>query len=888
MTKKILSSVFCLLLSISAFAYSGGNGKEHSPYLISSKADMEELATNVNAGQTYSGFYFLLTKDITEAVTTIIGCGDINVPYTLAKVFSGTFDGKGHKINVNIIGNGFYMQDYHIGIFAYTRNAVIKNLGVSGNISRKNNYSEYIDAYVGSICGTAENTEITNCYNTAYISVEVPEFSYVGGICGNAYWGTTITNCYNTADISVISSVANIGGICGSFGSSVQASTLATINCYNTGNISINAHSTSKSAGFSVGGICGYVMNNTISNCYNIGNISAPVAIYGISLSSYLGGIVGTGYNISIFDCFAANTTLKGSGCKRIVGSFSGIIENCYALATMQINGTTINNQNANNENGKDAIADNFKNQSWIESNLHWDFTNTWTIKDVGQFPELLSYQKVNIIFNLPEISYADQVSLTATSNNNVSPIIYTSSNNSIAEITGNLLIAKKAGNVTITASQPMENGFFAGEKAVNITIKKATLTITAENKERRQGEENPPFTLLYSGFKNNENENVLDVLPTISCEADIHSPAGLYDIVLSDGSDKNYSYNLINGQLAVGIAMLSQTIEFEELPQKTYGDASFYLPSVTNKGLVISYQVSNENVATVQGNTVTIHNAGSTEITASQSGDEAHFAAIPVTRTLIVQKANQSITFRIYTQTYGRQPDNKFVLNQYSDACLEITYKSDNESVATVSGHTVTIISAGSAYITATQEGNDNYNAATPFTEYLYVNKAALTITADNKERNYGEENPEFTLSYSGFVNNENENVLDILPTIFCEADIHSPAGLYDIVLSGGSDKNYSYNLINGELEVKSLSGIAEINSAKISIYPNPAKSYLFIQSDKPVSKVEIYNLSGRCIMTNEKVMERINISGLANGMYLIRFYMDGVHVIKKFTVKK
>jgi hypothetical protein len=50
--------------------------------LISSKADMEALATATNASSSYStGKYFLLTQ-VTEAVTTIIGT---------TVLFSGTF-----------------------------------------------------------------------------------------------------------------------------------------------------------------------------------------------------------------------------------------------------------------------------------------------------------------------------------------------------------------------------------------------------------------------------------------------------------------------------------------------------------------------------------------------------------------------------------------------------------------------------------------------------------------------------------------------------------------------------------------------------------------------------------------------------------------------------
>jgi hypothetical protein len=100
MKRNLLTTVCCLLIATGAFAYSGGNGTELNPYLISSKADMEQLATNVNGGQTYAGSYFRLTRGLTEANDTVsMVVGNSNTRY-----FSGIFDGEGHEIAVNQTG----------------------------------------------------------------------------------------------------------------------------------------------------------------------------------------------------------------------------------------------------------------------------------------------------------------------------------------------------------------------------------------------------------------------------------------------------------------------------------------------------------------------------------------------------------------------------------------------------------------------------------------------------------------------------------------------------------------------------------------------------------------------------------------------------------------
>jgi hypothetical protein len=224
MTKKISTTAFCLLLAISVFAYSGGNGTENNPYLISSKADMEELASNVNGGQRYSEIYFLLTQDLTGASDTLTTVVGNNSSY-----FSGTFDGDGHKIAVNISTTASYA-----GVFGRLIGATIKNLGVTGSIKSSSDAA----SYAGGICGRSDNgTTISNCYNTGEISSSSSSSSaaYAGGICGIG--NGTISDCYNTGKISASSaSSAYVGGICG------RSDNGAKINkCYNTGEISASA-----------------------------------------------------------------------------------------------------------------------------------------------------------------------------------------------------------------------------------------------------------------------------------------------------------------------------------------------------------------------------------------------------------------------------------------------------------------------------------------------------------------------------------------------------------------------------------------------------------------------------------------------------------------------
>ncbi len=84
------------------------------------------------------------------------------------------------------------------------------------------------------------------------------------------------------------------------------------------------------------------------------------------------------------------------------------------------------------------------------------------------------------------------------------------------------------------------------------LTITKAPLKIKAGSYTKKQGEENPAFTLTYEGFKNNETEAVLTKQPTVSCTATKDSPAGDYDVTVSGAEAANYEISYANGKLTI------------------------------------------------------------------------------------------------------------------------------------------------------------------------------------------------------------------------------------------------------------------------------------------------------------------------------------------------
>lgn len=201
--------------------------------------------------------------------------------------FSGTFDGNGHTVTLDITASTAY-----VGLFSkLAGGAVVRNVITAGSVTAtgKNN--------VGGIAGVADTElgaiTISNCKNEAAIKGN----KVVGGILGGCTeddYALTISACANEGNIS---GTRNIGGICGTLENAHFIK-----NCYNSGAVT----------GSTIGGILGRGARGyssttdtpILENCYNVGNI-----VYSGTNGS---AIVGTGYAkkpVEVKNCYA----LEGS-----------------------------------------------------------------------------------------------------------------------------------------------------------------------------------------------------------------------------------------------------------------------------------------------------------------------------------------------------------------------------------------------------------------------------------------------------------------------------------------------------------------------------------------------------------------------------------------------
>ncbi|MDR0506115.1 MAG: T9SS type A sorting domain-containing protein, partial [Dysgonamonadaceae bacterium] len=522
--------------------------------------------------------------------------------------------------------------------------------------------------------------------------------------------------------------------------------------------------------------------------------------------------------------------------------------------------------------------------------------TSATQTSNVGNYPITVSgasdnnydfsYQNGNLTIEKASLTVTAQ-SKSRTygeANPNLTYLIFGFKNNetqSVIDVSPNIATdatqTSNVGTYAITVSGASDNNYDFSYQNGRLIITKAPLTVTAENKSRTYGEANPNLTYSISGFKNSETQSVIDKLPSVSTSSTQTSNVGTYAITVSGASDNNYDFSYQNGNLSITKASLTVTAQSKS---RKYGEAN---PNLTYS---ISGFKNNETqsvidkLPSVSTSATQASNVGTYLITASGASDN-NYDFIYQNGTLTIDKAPQTITFvsDIFIKKYGDAP---FTIAQTSSG-LPLNIVSSDPSKLAVANNMAHIVGTGTFALTASQSGNINYLPAPDAVTTVTVSKAPLTITANDVVRNFGEANPQFTMSYSGFKNGEHEGMLDLLPTASCPANENSPVGDYVIMLSGGSDKNYIYTLVNGKLTVEDATKIKNEISGRLEIFPVPAKDELFIKSDLPIQKVEIYTLSGFLLMSEDNFNEKISVSSLLKGVYLLKVYRGwGVTVSK------
>ena len=327
----------------------------------------------------------------------------------------------------------------------------------------------------------------------------------------------------------------------------------------------------------------------------------------------------------------------------------------------------------------------------------------------------------------------------------------------------------------TIAASGAADSNYAITYAPGTLTINKALLDVAANPETKVYGAPDPALTYGYSGLANGDSAAVFGgALSRVAGETVASGPYAINQGTLSAGG--NYTIVYTGNDLVITPATLTVVADNKS---KVYGTADPAL-TYTYGGLVNGdsaavfsgalSRAAGENV----GNYVIGQNtlsAGSNYVIAYTDGK---LAVTPAA--LLVTADNQSMTYG------GSVPALTYVVSGLVGGDkLTGTLATSATSTSNVGTYP---ISQGSLAASA------NY-VLTYVAGLVTVNPAELTVVVNDATRMYGQPNPPFSATITGFVLGQDASVLSGL-TFSTSATQFSPMGSYAIISSGGTATDY------------------------------------------------------------------------------------------------
>lgn len=359
----------------------------------------------------------------------------------------------------------------------------------------------------------------------------------------------------------------------------------------------------------------------------------------------------------------------------------------------------------------------------------------------------------------------------------------------------GNNYSASKPEFTDVTVSEGVKvyvrierQGAAAYEGSAIVKITKAALTITAKDAFIKYGDPKPAFDVNISGYYG--DVSALKALINYSCDYEAGDGAAEYTIIPDGFTSGNYDIHYEEGTLTVEkadavIAVNGVNVTYDALPHGASGSAAGVdgtdLSSLLNLG---------ETYTNAPGGTAHWSFAGNENYNAASG-----------TAAIVINKAVLTVSADDITIEYG-------------DAVPSYTYKIGIYTPDFWDG-----IVSGTPVINSSYVQGDNADSyaitvdVSPMTSVNYsftaadgtlqVNKKMLHIYGENSAITYGDALPGFAVSYSPFVNGDDQNDLTGSLSFNCTYTAGQPADQYLFMPQGLDSVNYSISYHAGVLTV-------------------------------------------------------------------------------------
>ena len=225
------------------------------------------------------------------------------------------------------------------------------------------------------------------------------------------------------------------------------------------------------------------------------------------------------------------------------------------------------------------------------------------------------------------------------------------------------------------------------------------------------------------------------------------------------------------------------------------------------------------------------------------------------------------------------------FTATTATDATGTVTFVEQTTSITlgtgTVTNGVATLnistLAAGTHQVIANYSGDTKYSAVSSTALTQTVNKAVLTVTANDDTRPYDTANPTFAYTTTGFVNGDMASVVSGIPGLTTTATLLSPVGAYPIVAAQGTmaAANYSFDFINGVLRiVVSGSSTTTLSLAPATVmYGQQTALTATVTPEGPTGTVSFYETS--------TLLGTVSLNGSETGVLPISSLPVGLHDI-------
>jgi hypothetical protein len=187
------------------------------------------------------------------------------------------------------------------------------------------------------------------------------------------------------------------------------------------------------------------------------------------------------------------------------------------------------------------------------------------------------------------------------------------------------------------------------------------------------------------------------------------------------------------------------QTIAFDALGAKTFGDADFSVSATASSGLTVSFTASGQ--CTVTGATIHLTGGGSCTITASQSGNGDFNAAPDVPRPFSIAKASSTTTVTVANATFDGSPHGGSAsVTGFDGLNQSVTVNYVGRNATAYPSSMTAPTNAGEYTISASFAGDPNHEPSSDSREFSIARADQTIAFGALVERTFGD--PDFGVS--------------------------------------------------------------------------------------------------------------------------------------------